>query len=70
MEEANPKNAKATQIGDFGPKIRGLENSKHMVAQVNRKLAHSVLLPLNSVCLVPSRVIQTNQVRPRREGGR
>ena len=44
-------------------RIGRLENSRDLVGQVNRRLGHSIMLPLNSVCLVPARVVETNQVR-------
>lgn len=43
-------------------RIRRLEASRALVAQVSRKLSHSVMLPLNAVCLAPARILETNRV--------
>ena len=55
------QNAESLQMQN---RINKLENSKQMIDQINRKLSHSIMLPLNSVCLIPSKIIETNQVNP------
>ena len=44
-------------------KIKKLEQSKQMISQINRNFSHDIMLPLNSVCMVPSKIIETNHVR-------
>lgn len=59
---------KIAESEHLSQKIQKLQNSRDMIAQINRKLAHSVLLPLNSTCLIPSKIIETNRVKPRNLG--
>ena len=53
---------------DFEPdesilkKIKKLENSKEIIKEINKNLSHSIMSPLNSVCMIPSKIIQTNHV--------
>jgi prefoldin subunit 5 len=43
-------------------RIQKLEASKEMVAQINRNLSHEIMLPLNAVCFVPAKIVETNHV--------
>ena len=43
-------------------RIRKLRASREMVGQVNRDLSHEIMLPLNAVCFVPAKIVETNHV--------
>ena len=43
-------------------KINKLKKSKLFLENINKKLYHKIILPLNSVCFIPSKLYSTNNV--------
>ena len=56
MQNTKEKNIQETN------RHNNLKKSKIFLANINKKLYHKIMLPLNPVCFVPSKIYSTNNV--------
>lgn len=49
-------------VFNHSEKIANLGKAEKFVREINKNLSHEVLIPMNSVCLLQRRIVNTNNV--------